>query len=157
ATTWGIEHEDEARQLYTQVMGLSHQSFTCVNTGLLIHPDLPFIAATPDGATGCSCCGLGLVEVKCPYVQRHYTLEELHHSPPECLEQDESTGAVTLKATHTYYYQIQTQMLVTKRKHCDFALWTTNAMFIERVYAYTALQDEVVTKCKAFFVRVVLP
>ncbi|KAM7307962.1 uncharacterized protein ISCGN_011597 [Ixodes scapularis] len=157
ATTWGIEHEDEARQLYTEVMGLSHPSFTCVNSGLLIRPDLPFIAATPDGATECSCCGLGLVEVKCPYLQRHCTLDELLLSLPECLEREESTGVVSLKTTHTYYYQVQTQMLVAKKNHCDFALWTIEAMFIERVYADAALHDEVVNKCKTFFVKVVLP
>ncbi|KAG0410354.1 hypothetical protein HPB47_012527 [Ixodes persulcatus] len=83
ATTWGIEHEDEAQQLYTQVMGLSHPSFPSVNTELLFCPDQPFIAATPDEATKCSCCGLGLVKVKCPYLQRHCTLGELLLSPPE--------------------------------------------------------------------------
>ncbi|CAN7978801.1 unnamed protein product [Ixodes persulcatus] len=120
-------------------MGLSHPSFPSVNTGLLICPDQPFLAATPDEATKCSCCGLGLVKVKCPYLQRHCTLDELLLdelllSPPECLEWDESTDVVSLSTTYTYYYQVQTQKLIAKKKNNrDFALWTTNAMFIGRV------------------------
>ena len=66
----------------------------------------PFLAATPDGVVSCSCCGEGLLEIKCPFKYRN--------SQPASIE-DESFylhkvgSEVTLDKKHDYYYQVQGQ------------------------------------------------
>jgi putative phage-type endonuclease len=53
----GVKHEDEARDLYVARTGEEVFEF-----GLLIHPDLPWLGASPDGVTRSG----KLVEIKCP-------------------------------------------------------------------------------------------
>ena len=85
ATTWGCEHEITALELYSDMMKQSHENFTCVKSGLVIHQALPYIAATPDSVISCDCCGEGIVEVKCPYCQRDKKLIDSCDSK-SCLE-----------------------------------------------------------------------
>ena len=44
-----------------------HEDFTIEETGLFIDPDLPYLGASPDSIVSCTCCGKGVVEVKCPF------------------------------------------------------------------------------------------
>ena len=53
--------------MYIEVMEESHSDFQCVGSGLVIHEEYQFLAATPDGITHCSCCGHGVLEAKCPF------------------------------------------------------------------------------------------
>ena len=48
-------------------MAQDHQSFILKQSGLLLDPANPFIGASPDGVVHCSCCGTGVLEIKCPY------------------------------------------------------------------------------------------
>jgi putative phage-type endonuclease len=67
----GVAYEDEARQKYMDMTGEVVHEF-----GLLIHPDLPWLGASPDGITESG----KLVEIKCPvkrtvepgHVPEHY-------------------------------------------------------------------------------------
>ena len=89
----------------------------------------PFLAATPDGVVSCSCCGEGLLEIKCPFKYRN--------SQPASIE-DESTkvgSEVTLDKKHDYYYQVQGQMAIWKKPYCDFICWTTKGLIITRIQA----------------------
>ena len=40
-------------------MNDEHQDFCVIESGLIIHKDYPFIAASPDGVVNCLCCGNG--------------------------------------------------------------------------------------------------
>ena len=64
ATTWGCEHESEARAKYKTLYDLLHRQFSISNCGLFLHHDYPFIGASPDGLVSCLCCGKGICEVK---------------------------------------------------------------------------------------------
>lgn len=44
-----------------------HTRKNCSNSGLVIHPEIPFLAASPDGLTGKS----GMVKVKCHFTAKH--------------------------------------------------------------------------------------
>ena len=71
AIKWGVENENVARQLYTNVMSTKHDNFACNLTGLWVSPLYPHLGASPDGVTTCGCHGDGLVEIKCPFSARH--------------------------------------------------------------------------------------
>ena len=53
-------------------MNDEHQDFCVIESGLIIHKDYPFIAASPDGVVNCLCCGSGCVEVKYPYKYKEH-------------------------------------------------------------------------------------
>ena len=44
-------------------------------------------------------------------------------------------GHLHLKPYHSYYYQVQAQMYITDCDCCDFVIWTTKDMTVERIYA----------------------
>ena len=73
ALRWGIEKEEVARRQYEQISSKKHTSFCVGTTGLHINPDHPHLGASPDGLVTCSCCGDGLLEIKCPYSLLHTT------------------------------------------------------------------------------------
>ena len=43
------------------------REFSYTAAGLVVNPKYPYLGATPDGWVGCDCCGIGIVEIKCPY------------------------------------------------------------------------------------------
>ena len=63
ATACGCKHE-EGRQAYIHQYTLAHENHNVKDCGLFIHPELPFLAATPDGVVSCTCCDEGVLEVK---------------------------------------------------------------------------------------------
>ena len=67
ACEYGCQHKDEARSIYSKPMTQNHSSFIIRQSGLLLDPMNPFIGASPDGNVECSCCGSGVLEIKCPF------------------------------------------------------------------------------------------
>ena len=90
---WGVEHEAEARELYSS---LTLQTVTQV--GLVLHPTNDRIAASPDGLVG----DKGLLEIKCPLPATHLNYRMVGVVPSE------------------YRYQMWAQMLCCERDWCDF-------------------------------------
>ena len=84
-------------------MEKSHVNFKLIRCGLFIHPLKPFLAASPDSLASCDCCGIGTVEVKCPYCVLQDG-NDLHAT--KYLKEDEE-GVVTLNREHDYFYQVR--------------------------------------------------
>ena len=80
------------------------------------------MGVTPDDIVQCECCGVGVIEVKCPfYVSRKAFTQMLlriivflHHN---------GEGTLTLKENHAYLYQAQMQMRFAAPQYCDFIVW----------------------------------
>lgn len=110
ATQWGYSHESTAREQYVAIIKDDHLDLCVRESGLVINPEWPHIGATPDGIVHCTCCGKGLLEVKRPYCHCKDTVRTVSADPKSCLiEIDES---IMLDKSHTYYYQVQTQIFV---------------------------------------------
>ena len=77
ACKYGCDHEEKARKEYTYTMASQHTQFYLSQSRLIIHPLHPFMGATPDGIVNCSCCGTGVVEVKCPFSCAEKSLESV--------------------------------------------------------------------------------
>jgi len=93
ALEWGIENEEKALAYYEHLHGM------VTPTGRLIHPEINYIAGTPDGLIGED----GIIEIKCPYNPMNHFAN--------------ITENAQLK---DYGYQIQGYMWITDRKWCDF-------------------------------------
>ena len=149
ATAWGCDHEAEATTAYVKSMN-DHQNFTYKQSGLVVSASHPYIGASPDGIIDCDCCGLGILEVKCPYCIR---MED--PSTASCLQND------TLDSSHQYYYQVQTQLFACCSSYADFVIATfgeSQVKFVtRRILRDENLISEFLQKAEQFFKLCILP
>ncbi|CAG4940628.1 unnamed protein product [Parnassius apollo] len=107
ALEWGKSMETTAIEAYEGKTGKKVE-----RCGLYVSVQYPFIGASPDGLIGDN----KILEVKCPYSIKDEMIGSNNYFH---LEHD-----LQLKETSNYYYQIQTQLLVTGRDCCDLFIWT---------------------------------
>lgn len=112
--------EPAAVEEYCRVREVNH--YPC---GFLIHPDAPWMGSTPDGIVYDpeAQTVFGLVEIKCPNVASYV----------DCPYIKISEGTHTLRKSHSYFWQIQGQMLISGLDWCDFVVYTQEDMFIQRI------------------------
>ena len=113
-------------------------------------PDLPFLAATPDGLVDKDI----LIEVKCPYTGRKSKIRPGKKFP--FLQR--RNGKLALKTSHNYYDQVQGQLLIAKRSVCYFIVYTKVALkrivvTLDEAYC----RDCLVPKLEAFFDKYYVP
>ena len=157
ALKWGRAHEADAYEYYVNFIS-DHEDVTVRKCGLLINPRYPYLGASPDGMVSCSCCGDGLIEIKCPFKYKDVfpTEDEAVDDKNYCLKRN-TNGEVRLSTTHSYFDQIQGQMVVSEFKYCDFICWTNEGIFIERVYLDEEYEQKNLPKFKQFFIQFMLP
>ena len=162
-TEWGCKHEKQARDIYCRINSNLHNDFKVLDSGLVINPQWPFIGASPDGVIECSCCGKGVLEIKCPYCHRDTSVVAAAREDPKfCLK--EVNGKLTLVETHSYYYQVQTQLFVCDAQYSDFCVCTfasesdQDNVYIERIEKnFSFWLEECVPKAEEFFRTCLLP
>jgi hypothetical protein len=94
--------------------------------GLFVDQESPFPAATPDGIVAKE---NALLKVKCPFKGRDSRIE-----PGDKFKFLESRkGELKLKKKHSYFFQVQGQLKICKRKTCYFVTYTFADIFIEEI------------------------
>lgn len=112
AMQWGTDHEAEARAVYEFETGSLVEE-----VGFLVHPNLPYAGASPDGLVGDN----GMAEFKCPNTATH--IETL----------------LSRAVPKNHFTQMQWQMECSKRKWCDYVSYDPRmkdadlVLFIQRV------------------------
>ena len=86
ATEWGIRHEKAARNMCKEIMVKEHDCFSVTESGLILNSDWPFLGPSPDGTVNCSCCGKGVIEIKCPYNHGDDDIEGVATDSRSCLK-----------------------------------------------------------------------
>ncbi len=156
-TAWGCTHEKQALANYEQIIGKKHDSFKRSKTGFHISQKHPFIGASPDGIVCCTCCGTGLVEVKCPFncSKKDEKLENVSFL------KSSGTNLAQLDTNHKFFYQVQIQMYVLELKYCDFVAWCKRGdkieLYVERILFNQVFIDNFIPKATLFFREVILP
>lgn len=151
AVLWGREEEEIARKCYSKEVNKTHQNVKISLCGFVIQPDEPHLGASPDGKVVCSCCGEGVLEIKCPYKYRE-GLQGVTFTEDFCLDQ-----TFQLKKTHQYYHQIQLHMFVCNVQYCDFVVWTTQELVVNRIPRDEEFLQKNLPKAKQCFVSFILP
>lgn len=113
AIRWGKEHESIALEVYRKQLEMVHSQFEVESSGLLVNPLAPHLGASADGFVSCECCGLGVLEIKCPFSNRN-TL------PTDVSYLEKVDDSFRLFKNNNYFYQVQGQMLISERSYCDF-------------------------------------
>ena len=102
---FGRRMEKEAVAQYLRL----HPEYEVTESGLLVHPTLCFLAASPDRmATDPQTGDRGVLEVKCPSSILTTPTVAAVEKPSFCLYKVD--GKVCLKRTHPYFWQVQGQM-----------------------------------------------
>ena len=160
-TDWGCAHERAGRNRYEVKMKESHSNFSVCDVGLIINPKWPYLGATPDGKVSCTCCGKGIVEIKCPYCHKESTIDNATQDKNFCLKKD-SSGKIYLDHSHAYYFQVQTQLFLTDLEYCDFCVCTfpqnqVDDIYIERIGKDSQFWTDCINKAHHFFATCILP
>lgn len=110
------------------------------------------MGASPDQMVCCDCCGLGTVEVKCPFTAKNCPTTKF-----ECLTYKED-GSLVLNRNGAYYYQVQCQLLICKVEYGDFFIWQNKGEpYYERILYDKSFCEIAVAKATEFFHKSVLP
>ena len=156
---WGIENEPVAIQAYIKHQQTNgHHGLTVDPVGFLISKDYPFLGASADGTVHdpTSDQQLGFLEVKCPYTHRCLSPYEASQDKSfYCCPSDNKT--ITLKCNSNYYCQVQGQMAVGKRPWCDFVVYTTKGINVERIRFNPDYWAEVLMKLTDFYDKCFAP
>ena len=137
-------------------MPKSHVNHSVNLSSLILNLDFPYLGASPDGIVNCSCCGVGCLETKYPSKYRDNPIEDMIFGSSGYLEFG-SGGAVEIIKTHAYFYQIQTQLLVTQYDYSNFFVTLINHFVCIRIELGKELFEKISRKCKLFFEKVILP
>ena len=161
-TTWGCKHEKPARDRYFAKSTQVHAEFEVRDNGLFISNEWPYIGASPDGIINCTCCGTGVLEVKCPYSHQGERISECAASDKNFCLKYSSDNTLYLDQKHEYYYQVQTQLFVLDVDYCDFCVCTFTAdeesdLYIERIVKNRKFWDDCILRAGLFFRTCILP
>jgi putative phage-type endonuclease len=127
ATSWGTNHEEEAREAFEYQIGVTVAPATFV-----VHPTLPWLGASPDGYIR----DYAVLEIKCPYGLR---------------DKPKPVPFKGIKEQPHYYAQMQIQMYCTDRVSCYFWQWTPNDYKLEAVDFDNEWINENLPKLEAFY------
>ena len=164
---WGIEKESEARQCY--IMTMKQQCKVVVSvapSGLTLAPEHCYLGATSDGIiTHTERPKAGVLEIKCPVSVSGESVSEL--SPIEISKYhpnfylESKDGAVQLKTTSNYYYQVQGEMAIKGCTWAHFVGWTaakTDNIFIQEIMFDEQLwSEEILPTLKTFYLNAFVP
>ena len=156
STEWGILNEDTACKSVFKYMKPRHKNLRMSRCGTYICAQHPYISGSPDRMLQCDCCGRQPLEVKNPVVGKKLPIRDYIQIKGRCIERHDLK--IRLKRSHPYYYQVQTQMLVTNTNTCVFGLRTLHkdGLFIEVISKDDSVIAEILAKCPIFFKEVII-
>ncbi len=139
-------NEANARKLYISEQEKHHADFSCTQVGFIIDHNNPFLGASPDGVINCSCCGKGVLEIKCPYKHKQSSVAEaVLNDRSFFVDQN-----MELKRSHRYFSQVQLQMLVVQVDYCDLCVYTNVDFQIFRIRRDDGFCDNLIRKTTDF-------
>ena len=109
--------------------------------GLVAHPQLGFVAATPDGIVSNEL----ILKAVCP--EGNTLLRNV-----ACLD-----GDLKLRRGHEYYSQVQVQMACCGARYCDFFVWTPRKTARDRIEFDPDFWEQKIGKVHEFYMECVLP
>ena len=150
-------HEADAKEAYKSEMA-EHCDFLMRSCGFIVDKDILYLGASPDALIECSCCGHGVLEVKCPWSAKD--LKSLRDAAEICKNfclKILPDGTLELPKDHPYYLQCQLQMHVTRSSYCDLVVWHPTDLHIQRIKYEVDQLMVCLPKAEQFFKLCILP
>ena len=139
ALEWGKANECVAIEEYKRKQkALGKDDITVCEAGFHICEQHPFLGASPDACVHdpTSLHKYGVLEVKFPYKYRFESIDSAATNADFCLavvSKSNTLHCIELKTSHIYYAQVQGQLAITERQFCDFIVYTTKELYIQRI------------------------
>ena len=146
---FGQDFESTARDRFLKAHKYHHRSCHIDLVGLYMHPDYPFLGASPDGILCCKDCGKSLVEIKCLSSKRNFSPSTALLLNNVCIRKQDDTIAINPK--HAYYYQIQGQMAMTGIKLSHLVGYTLKGIYAVQVPFDQRFWDTLSEKLRQFY------
>lgn len=162
ALKYGIDTEPKAREEYVAYQHIhGHGDLAVSPSGFIVSSSHPFLGASPDGAVyDPSNCQepFGFLEIKCPYTARNISPKDACSDSGFSCIVDENTGCLLLKQNHAYFAQVQGQMAIGGRPWCDFVIYTSQGISVQRIkYDESYWSNELLPKLITFYDNCVAP
>lgn len=151
---WGRKKETPAKGMFVRLHKLEHKSIIFEERGLVLHQDLSFIGASPDGYCKCIDCGEFLIEIKCPYTMRNFFPKQAAKER-DCYQDENHIWH--LKESSSYYYQIQGQLAVCKLNLCKLIIYTIKGIVVIDVEFCSNFWKKCEEKLIQFYTRHMVP
>ena len=160
AISYGRKNENKAISSYADYHRSKGKFVQIESYGLYVDKSTPWLAASPDGIVNDlseESHSKGCLEVKCPYVcEKRTVTDACRNVSGFCLT--EADGIIKLSESHMYFYQMQTQMHVTRLHWCDFCVWSPlGGVFVQRIKYDKVFMDTALMKAKKFYFNKFLP
>ena len=135
------------------------------NTGLIIDVENPCLACSPDALVDIpgSQEPHGIAEYKCPYSLPHADAGS-PQTPLEAAKNNKTffcklgtSGTIEVKQGHNCYFQVQGTLAISKRKWCDFVVWTPRAISVQCIAADPTFWEKHKPKLERFYKEAILP
>ena len=125
----GIKEEENAKCYYQKFSEKQHCSFDLQKPGLLISSSYFWIGASLDSTRKFHCCDPSVVEIKCPFKGKDLDPKIAFLLPTVSGKKDEN-GNFFLDKNSQHYPQVETDMVFSGLKSCDFVTYTSKGIFI---------------------------
>ena len=135
---------------YQKKESSKHKGLAIHESGLIIDPQHPYLAATPDRIRNCDCCGKILLEVKSLFSKRNLVS---HIAAQDYLQKK---GKVYfLREESNWNYQIQGQLGLARMEQCDLIIYTQKGIMVVSVAFNQSLWEQMLLKLKiiSYFIR----
>ncbi|PIK43254.1 hypothetical protein BSL78_19892 [Apostichopus japonicus] len=154
----GQANEKTARNVYAKECAKQIKNFRVFESGLLVNPDMPHLGATPDGKVYDPSMEewFGLLEIKCPLVQKELSLEEAVSSKGFYLKKGHTNMYSLMKNhPHGYYDQVQGQLAISGLSGCDFVVYLSDSheMAVIRILFDEEYWNSLLSKLNNFYVK----
>nr|CAI5839161.1 unnamed protein product [Callosobruchus analis] len=146
-TTYGKESELRAIKDFEKGMNLNVSQCS-----LFVDEEHFCLGASPDGLVG----EHDIIEIKFPY-------SIVKMSPTEAILKEKIKFAILvdnslhLKRNHDYYYQVQGQLAITRKRSCYFVLSRSTGILCEQIFYDQQFWQEMAPKVRKFYEQSMFP
>ena len=105
-----------------------HKIINTRECGTVVSKEYRYLSASPDLIIECQCCGVTLVEIKCPH-----SIRDEKPSSGNLKQLQETDNGISLKTNHAHYDQIQGQLGVTNNSQSWYFVFTNHGYYIEKI------------------------
>ena len=163
---WGRDNEPRARIAYVRFMKNSGRNVQVRECGLHLDREHSYLGASSDGRVVDSSLEndrAGCLEIKCPFSVNCQSVVEMTPAdiakkfPQQfCLACED--GQLQLRKGHPYYDQIMGEMAIIGVHWCDFVVYTSAGIFVERITFDQFYWENTLFPClKNFYVSHMVP
>ena len=150
----GKKYEPVAVKEYEKFMRKMGKPVKVLKSGLFVSPKIPFLGCSPDAKIDLSSKdSFGIGEVKCPSSKFNVTPLDACDDPNFYMEK--KNGKASLKRGHVYYDQVKGLLGLTGAQWCDFIVYTSKGLTVERITfdqdQWNTLRDKLCTYYLKYF------